>query len=334
MAYGLPWQAYTFLGILILLLSFAGVKVGLPFLLRRRREQEAIRNGTYVPQTPLPSRPACVDLSKKPQLWEAYLGGGGGGWRVGSFGKKELDIETNWKIEYSTDWECIKPIYAGYAEPLSGSTPNLTSLSPPVSFPVPAPINHLLPRGDDEENQRRGITEVSASATTTTSLLTRARRFFNHNFTTTLRASSSTDNGTNSGSFSSNISMTELVSTSPSTIRVAVLIAMPSPSSRGSLSSSTPRSASLSSNSRPTTSHSLELSSPTLSPSPSPTTLRIADSTMEEKRLPHLEMGVADVVRVVVKARSEESSTWNGVHTAREDEEKTTSSQGSSFAES
>ena len=54
---------------------------------------------------------------------------------------------------------------------------------------------------------------------------------------------------------------------------------------------------------------------------------------MKEKRLPHLEMGVADVVRVVVNARSEKSSTWNGVHARREDEENTTYSRGSSFEE-
>jgi len=80
-------------------------------------------------------------------------------------------------------------------------------------------------------------------------------------------------------------------SKSRSTIRVAVLIAMPSPSpsSRWSSTSSTPLSSSLSSKSQPTTSHPLELSSP----SPT-TTLRIADN--EEQPLPHLEIGVADIV--------------------------------------
>jgi hypothetical protein len=257
---------------------------------------EAMRNNAYVP--PLrPSSPARVDLSENPELWEAYLRGGG--WQLGSFGYgsgKEHIVGTHWKFEYSRNWESIKPIYAGYAEPLtyyseSGSTPNrLTRLSPPVSIPAPA-----APRGD---NRRLGFgtAEVSTGTTTiTSSLLTRASWIF-LNPTSTLPVSSSSDNGTNSRSISTNISPTELNSNSPQTIRVAVLIAMPSPSSSHGLhvsiplSSSASFSPSLSSKAQPMTSHPLQLSS-----SSSPTS-RVTDDEEQLPPLPYLEMGVADVV--------------------------------------
>ena len=90
--------------------------------------------------------------------------------------------------------------------------------------------------------------------------------------------------------------MTELSSSSPSIIKVAVLIAMPSPPSHGS--STTPLSASISSKSQPqpTTLHPLEL--PSSVPTP-PTTLRFADDEELEQPLPHLEMGVTDVQLVI-----------------------------------
>jgi len=297
---------YTFLATLVLLLSVSAAIVVRSFILRRRHRrmvEEAVRNGTWIPPTPS-SRAARVDLSKKPELWEAYLGGGG--WKLGSFSHG-----SGKEFEYSRDWESMKPIYA---EPLSsvpccGSTPNLNSLSPPVSIPGP--------RGEDEENRRT----ADDSTSTPPSLLTRARIFLNHN-SSIVPVSSSADN---SHPISANISMTELSSNPPpSTIRVAVLIAMPSPSSHGS--SSTPLSASLSSSkSQPTTSYPLDniLSS-------SPTTLRSTDDD-EEQPLPHLEMGVADVV-VVGRSSSENSTTWDSAHTRRE--EKTAYSRGSSYAES
>ena len=93
MAYSLPWPAYTFIAFLILLISLAGAKVLLSLTLFRR---------TYVPPTP----PAFVDLSKKPELWEAYLGDGG--WQLGrsignESGQKGLNINTSWKYEHSSD---------------------------------------------------------------------------------------------------------------------------------------------------------------------------------------------------------------------------------------
>ena len=293
----LPWPLYTFLGIVILLVILAGVKLLGAFMqirLRRRMVQEAIRNGTYVPPTP-------PNLTIKPELWEAYLGGSSG-CQLGS-GKKELD--TNWKSEYSRDyWESIKPIYAGLTKP--GSPPNFpTSLSQPPSIPVTTLINlSAPPRGDDEENQR-----TAEVPTIPSSLLTRARIFLHLN--SSVPASSSTLN--NNGTSSHSISVMSVSNSPPPQpmIRVVVLIAMPSPTS-SHVSTTLPLSArassSLSSNSQATTSQSPELSS-------SPTsTLRFTDD--EEQPVPYLEMGVADVV--VVRSRTanlKKSLTWDSAHT-------------------
>ena len=312
----LTWPLYTFLGIVILLVILAGFKLVGAFMqirLRRRMVQEAIRNGTYVPPTP-------PNLTIKPELWEAYLGGSSG-CQLGS-GKKELD--TNWKSEYSRDyWESIKPIYAGLTKP--GSPPNFpTSLSQPPSIPVTTLINlSVPPSGDDEENQRTA--EVS---TTPPSLLTRARIFLHLN--SSVPASSSTLNNNGTSSHSTSVMS---VSNSPPPqpmIRVVVLIAMPSPTS-SHVSTSIPLSArtssSLSSNSQPTTtSH-----SPELSPSPT-TTLRFTDD--EDQPVPYLEMGVADVG--VVRSRTanlKESLTWDTTSISRGEERTWTNpSRGSSLS--
>ena len=322
------------------------------FIIRQRNRRMmnlAIRNGTYVPPTPAAAAGATatrhanthVDLSKKPQLWEANLGGGGGGWQQqpGSFG-------LNWKSEYSRDWESIKPIYAGYTEnsvPHSGySTPtNLTGVSPP---PISTPINPSgrSRRNGDDEN--RGTT-----ASTTPSLFTRARLFLNPNPTTTIlgsSSSSSADNGTNLNSHTistntvtattTSISMTELSSSDPPPkIRVAVLIAMPSPLSTHGSSSTTPPTALPSSKAQPITNS--ELHPLGLSSYPK---LKVADEEKLELKneepltIPHLEMGVADVQ--VVLSRSRKDSESSSSRSLREEEKISSSiihSRGSSYAE-
>ena len=297
-----------------MLVFLAGVKVvGIFILIRRRRRmvQEAIRNGTYVP-------PTSSNLTIRPELWEAYLGGSSG-WQLGS-GKKE---ERNWKSEYSRNyWESIKPIYAGLAKPLadvrvpySGSSPNLpTSFSQPASIPVSTPINHSAPRGDDEENQL-----TAEVPTTPPSLLTPARIFLNLN--SPIPASSpANNNGTNSHPVSA-------ISPPQPMIRVVVLIAMPSPTP-SHVSTSALSSLSSKKSQPTTTSHSPELSS-----SPT-TTLRFTDD--EDQPLPHLEMGVADVVVVRSRTTSRDSSSWDSAHSTiasrREDRTSTRTchSRGSS----
>ena len=333
MNYQLPWPVYVFLGIIALLLFLAGVKIfGIYVQIRRRQRmvQEAVRNGTYVPPTP-------PNLTIKPELWEAYLGLGESGWpqlkssssdHDGSDGNEKV-LDTNWKSEYSRDWESIKPLYAGFAtKPVvrrvvySGSPPNLpSSVTPPL--PSITPINHSAPsRGDDEENQRTAVV-----STTTPSLLTRARRILNLGSTTAAAVpapSSANNNETNSHPIS-----TMSLSNSPQPmIRVVVLIAMPSPtpSSFSHVSTTTTRplsatpSVSLSSETQPTnTLHAPSPSSPT-------TTLRFTNDEEYYSRIPHLEMGVADVV--VVRSDSE-SSSWDSGHM----KERSNHSRGSSFAE-
>ena len=313
MNYQLPWPVYVFLGIIALLLFLAGVKIfGIYVQIQRRRRmvQEAVRNGTYVPPTP-------PNLTIKPELWEAYLGLGESGWpqlkssssdHDGSDGNEKV-LDTNWKSEYSRDWESIKPLYAGFAtKPVvrqvvySGSPPNLpTSVTPPP--PSITPINHSAPSRGDEENQRTAV----VSTTTTPSLLTRARRFLNLDSTTATAvpaSSSANNNETNSHPIST---MSHSNSPQPM-IRVVVLIAMPSPTPSPHVSTSTTRplsaSVSLSSETLPTnTSHDA------LSPSSPTTTLRFTDDEEYYSRIPHLEMGVADVVVVRSTTKDSESSS-------------------------
>ena len=312
------------------------------FIIRQRNRRMmnlAIRNGTYVPPTlaaagggGTATRHANtrVDLSKKPQLWEVNLGlggggrGGGGGWQQqpGSFG-------LNWKSEYSRDWESIKPIYAGYAEtsvPHSGSTPtNLTGTSPPpISTPI-IPSGRSRRDGDDENRGR----------TTTPSLFTRARLFLNPNPTTTILASSSSaDNGTdlNSHPISTNtvtattIPMTELSSSDPPPkIRVAVLIAMPSPLSTHGSSSSTTYT--------PPSSKSQPTSNSESHPVADEEKLELKKE--ESLTLPHLEMGVVDVQVVLSRSTTKDSESLSS-RSLREEEKISSSiihSRGSSYAE-
>ena len=341
MNYQLPWPVYVFLGIIALLLFLAGVKIfGIYVQIQRRRRmvQEAVRNGTYVPPTP-------PNLTIKPELWEAYLGLGESGWpqlkssssidHDGSGdGEKEL-LDTNWKSEYSRDWESIKPLYAGFAKPVvrrvvySCSPPNLpTSVTPPP--PSITPINHFAPsRGDDEENQRTAV----VSTTTTPSLLARARRFLNLDSTTAAQAAVPASSSANNNETNSHPISTMSHSNSPQPmIRVVVLIAMPSPtpSSSSHVSTTTTRplsatpSVSLSSETLPTnTSHAPSPSSPT-------TTLRFTDDEEYYSRIPHLEMGVADVVVVRSTTKDSESSSWDSSALV---EEKSNHSRGSSYAE-
>lgn len=268
--------------------------------------EEAMRNGTWVPPTP-PTRLPRVDLSKKPELWEAYLGGGG--WQPGGLGHgsgKELGIGTNWNFEYSKDWEAIKPVSADYAMalssvPYSDPTHNPTPLPPPIPNPGPRPV--ILTTPADEENRR------AAAIPTTPSLFTRARTFLNPPPPTFPLPASSPASSNGSNAHSTNISMTELTSNSPSTVRVTVLIAMPSLPSH---SSSTPPSSFSSSLSQPKTSHPLHSSG--LQP----------NDTHDEQPLPYLEMGVAEVA-----ISPGNSSSWD----AQGREGKTIYSRGSSYAE-
>ncbi|KAF9007073.1 hypothetical protein BDQ17DRAFT_1423152 [Cyathus striatus] len=130
-----PPIVYTFLATLVLLLSVSAAIVIRSFILRRRHRamiEEAIRNGTWV-APPLASmgggRPK-VDLSKKPKLYEAYLGEKGKSWEVVKEG----------------GWEEIRPVMVAYVgkgdegrdvgrDVVEGQA----AVPPPIPLPLPQP---------------------------------------------------------------------------------------------------------------------------------------------------------------------------------------------------
>ena len=62
-----------------------------------------------------------VDLSKKPVLWEAWLGGGGRG--LGG-DRKEKDMSVNGAADVDIDWDMIKPFSVAYLSAPSSSSVN------------------------------------------------------------------------------------------------------------------------------------------------------------------------------------------------------------------
>ncbi|KAG5651060.1 hypothetical protein H0H81_010042 [Sphagnurus paluster] len=76
----------------------------------RRMVEEAIRNGTWIPPPPetgtFGTGRARVDPSRKPKLWDAYLG------------TTEKSAQTEW------DWESIRPFSASYIAPPPGDATN------------------------------------------------------------------------------------------------------------------------------------------------------------------------------------------------------------------
>ncbi|KAF9470276.1 hypothetical protein BDN70DRAFT_727849 [Pholiota conissans] len=328
---------YTFLATLVLLLSVSAAIVIRSFILRRRHRlmvEEAIRNGTWVPPTP-PTRPARVDLSKKPVLWEAYIDEKGtvqGMYASDSHGDRKAATSEHWRAEHSKDWDTIKPFSAAYVAktpevvaaaaagiaahsnlslPLNGvpasatglgTTPSATSvhrLAVPNDVSVsPAPAG-VPPAGQLPVP----VTAPAPSPTPRTpihrTLLSRAMRMLNPTPDQTSPLPSPTTSGSTanlSAHRGGDIAMAELHdnSTTPSVMRVAVLIAMPAPPSGGSLSaSSASLSASASSSSSPNAS--TPLTHPLHAGGGSPAS-RAADE--DEHPLPYLEMGVAEVLMV------------------------------------
>jgi hypothetical protein len=163
---------YTFLATLVLLLSVSGAIVIRSFVLRRRHRrmvEEAIRNGTWVPPAP-PTRPVRVDLSKKPKMWEAFIDGkgaisgmrgidgqgeGAGQWYtpggipvigagkgVAGGGGGRADINQDWQHEHSREWDTIKPFSAAYVAPGKDESDASTRLG---SSPSTTSVNRSAP---------------------------------------------------------------------------------------------------------------------------------------------------------------------------------------------
>ncbi|KAG7100063.1 hypothetical protein E1B28_001848 [Marasmius oreades] len=98
---------YTFLATLVLLLGVSAAIILRSLLLRRRHRrmvEEAIRNGTWIPPTNSPRGGVKVDLSQKPKMWEAILGGGG------YIDAKILDMHPLEKTKDPLEWSALKPI--------------------------------------------------------------------------------------------------------------------------------------------------------------------------------------------------------------------------------
>ncbi|KAJ3509730.1 hypothetical protein NLJ89_g5063 [Agrocybe chaxingu] len=256
--------------------------------------EEAIRNGTWVPPAPAnTSRSPRVDLSKKPILWDAYIGKDGGlvGYgKDGAFysagGAGSEKISNAWRADSSTvEWDAIRPFSAAYVGPESDSPPPAT----PIPLPTTASLANELPlRLTARERSRRIFSRVAQAFNPTpvqTSPLP-APVVAGQRIGLNSRTPSSIGQGNRS---TADIPMTELPERGdmPPAMRVAVLIAMPS------------RSASQASSSRPSSSAG---SHPTPTPShPLEATPRIQSAAREkdgEKPLPHLEVGVAEVVVV------------------------------------
>ena len=119
---------YTFLATLVLLLSVSGAIILRSFILRRRHRllvEEAIRNGTWIPPSPeergTGSSRNRVDISKKPVMWDAYVGEKDRELGLGSSisrergGEKQHDGQTEW------DWDSIRPFSAAYLAPPPGA---------------------------------------------------------------------------------------------------------------------------------------------------------------------------------------------------------------------
>lgn len=224
---------YTFLATLVLLLTVSAAIVVRSFILRRRHRlmvEEAIRNGTWIPPTQ-PSRPARVDLSKKPVLWEAYIDDKGG---------------PPGQTEQSREWDLIKPFSAAYFNKPVDLQPTLTSNSS-HSLPTNTPTVDNFGNGsstpsvrgtrsDDvpANNGTAAVDETPARPSRRRALLSRALQVLNPTPapTSPLPAPvTAGTGGTTTGVRATEHAMAELHqrSAAPSMMRVAVLIAMPAP---------------------------------------------------------------------------------------------------------
>lgn len=260
--------------------------------------EEAIRNGTWVPPAP-PSRPARVDLSKKPVLWEAYVDDKGGvtSWR--SAGGEGMEHD-HWRAEHSRDWDTIKPFSATYVSKPAETSATISAAHSTHSLPTnglgstPSTTSVRGRGGPDDDALASGTAASPAAAISSSGSaspsadelprIPRHRAFFSRALsvlnptpplTSPLPAPVTSGLGpAPAGHREMGHAMAELHqrSTSPSMMRVAVLIAMPTPPPAGANAPANPHS------------HPLHSSA--------------APAASDEHPLPHLEVGVAEVLMV------------------------------------
>ncbi|KAG2006079.1 hypothetical protein CC2G_002426 [Coprinopsis cinerea AmutBmut pab1-1] len=265
---------YTFLATLVLLLSVSAAIVIRSFMLRRRHRrlvEEAIRNGTWVPPPPPTGGPGGraprVDLSKKPIMWDAYLGS-----------NSEKDLGGNYGgYEEPRDWDAIKPVSAAYLAPAVKAEPGASK----TVADQPTPNTHWT----------RNVGQTLQSG---------ARWFFGFPPRPAFTPSSNASQVNVAGAAADNVTPAQPPGTPPAcgpdggppVVRVAVIIAMPRPPKPGhalsssippTASSSTPASSALS----PTQDHPLSQQHPSL--------YRPPNLDDDEEPLPVMEMGVAEL---------------------------------------
>lgn len=279
---------YTFLATLVLLLSVSAAIVVRSFLLRRRHRrliEEAIRNGTWIPPAPTGRSGPRVDLSKKPRLWEAYLD---------LHHPQQQPMMMSMSSLDDKDWDSIKPLMAGYVNDsvkTKGQQNPTTGNGGVGGNAVGGSAGSGGTDGNDERNGSSGSRRLLGrfarsvrnilSTTPSAPTLPLAHPISRGTGNNT-RQGSAVNLGSNAGS-NQDVQLTELGPQEPPKVRVAVLIAMPRPHpSSSSSSTSSPRSAS---------SSSASTSSPRI-----PTTNSNQAPTDEEEELPHIEMGVAELV--------------------------------------
>ena len=286
---------YTFLATLVLLLSVSAAIVIRSFILRRRHRlmvEEAIRNGTWVPPSP-PTRPARVDLSKKPVLWEAYVDDKGGitAWR--SAGGEGMHHD-HWRAEHSKDWDTIKPFSATYVSKPAETSPAISASHSTHSLPTnglgstPSTTSVRGGRGGPSDDAPTSGTAASPAAISPSgsaspsadelprvprhrAFFARAMNVLNPTPPPTSPLPAPVTSGISAplgGQREVGHAMAELHqrSTTPSMMQVAVLIAMPTPPPAGANTPAHPHA------------HPLHSS--------------------DEHQLPHLEVGVAEVLMV------------------------------------
>jgi hypothetical protein len=297
--------------------------------------EEAIRNGTWVPPAP-PTRPVRVDLTKKPVLWEAYIDGKGD--LIGHAADGGVDegrkINDVWRMENSKEWDMIKPFAAAYLAPNAATTnttgpatpgtPMMTGLAaiPSVvslrstTTPQPPAMPTAGPQTDVEA--ANGPTAAVNAATPRTprhrALLSRALNVLNPTPapTSPLPAPLSGPSAGSNANLPATNGNGEMGLKGPQVMRVAVLIAMPSPppgagpgSGSGTLSASGISSTSSASSStsppppvNPIPAQSQPIAGHPLHPPAHLTHSSTLDDDDDEHPLPHLEVGVAEVLVV------------------------------------
>lgn len=247
--------------------------------------EEAIRNGTWVPPAPGSGRNGGrVDLSKKPKMWEAYLD-------LNHQQQQQVMMMASTMEE--KDWESMKPLMANYVHDSARKKKASNQIGGAGTGALVGGGGNASGGGASVEGD-----EVRGGA------MNRGRRLFG-NFARTIRRaisptpsglqygipqSGSSNHGTGSNTRQgSNINLNDTQmaefggSNVPPKVRVAVLIAMPRrhPSSTSTSTFSSPSASAL-----------LSTSSSTSGTTPQPRTL----GEEEEEELPHIEMGVAELL--------------------------------------